>query len=130
MHIFVKRIRPYTNTDNFAEMTDFDTASWTYEDFLAFAMLYAANVDIDVASREKKLIIDKVGRDKYALASKCFNSCNDYERLQTILSLKSRFYPNEEEKEKVLRNIKELFLADGKFEQIEKSLLLSLRRFM
>lgn len=111
-------------------MAEFDTSNWIYDDFLAFALLYAANVDIDVAAKERNLIIEKVGREKYARAAKCFNQCNDYERLQTILSLKERFFPNEEEKEKVLRNIKEMFLADGKFEQIEKSLLLSLRRFM
>jgi thiosulfate/3-mercaptopyruvate sulfurtransferase len=111
-------------------MAEFDTTNWSYDDFLAFVLLYAANVNIDLASREKQLIIDKVGREKYAKASKCFASCNDYERLQTIISMKDRFYPTEQEKEKVLRNIKELFLADGKFDHLEKSLLLSLKRFM
>ncbi|MBC8342930.1 MAG: hypothetical protein ISR55_02335 [Bacteroidetes bacterium] len=111
-------------------MADINTTNWTYDDFLAFALLYAANADIDIANKEKMLIIEKVGREKYALASQSFNKCNDYERLQLILSLKQRFYPNEEDKEKVIRNVKEMFLADGKFEHIEKNLLLSLRRFM
>ena len=107
-----------------------DTTKWTYEEFLGFILLYAANADITIAEQEKKMIENKVGQEQFEKAKSWFNKSNDYERLQAILSLKPRFYPTEEEKKKIIKNIQEVFLADGKFDQVEKSLLLCLQRFM
>lgn len=107
-----------------------DINNWTYQEFKAFVLLYAAYADLKLEESEIQLIIEKVGDETYNRISGNIQEMNDYEKLQTILSFKERFFPNQEKKEAILKDIQEIVMADNKLQHIEQGLLYCLKRLM
>ncbi|HPD65935.1 MAG TPA: hypothetical protein P5050_09425 [Bacteroidia bacterium] len=104
--------------------------NWTYDEFLAFTLLYASSVDAKISDDEVKLIICKVGDDVCNKMFKEFSKLNEYERLQTILSFKELYFKDDKQKQKLLSDIKQLFLVDKKFDNLERGILFYLNRLL
>jgi hypothetical protein len=101
---------------------------WTYNEFLAFILLYAAHADFDVTREEKEILFSKVGVDEYRSIKKSFDSKNDYERLQTIKLFREDYFSDDAGIEKLLSDLKELFLADEEYNSVENAVFLGLKR--
>ncbi len=101
-----------------------------YQEFLAYLFLYGASADLVIKENEIALILERVGKEKYERARELFEGKSDYERLQFILSHKSVHFPNEEDKEKVLAQLKELFLADKDFSIMEQNIFRILQKIL
>ena len=99
-------------------------------EFLAFLFLYAAAADQVLTQTEVELIADKVGKDRIRKAKSQFDSLSDYERIEFILAHKEQYFPNEEQKNALLKELKDIFLADNVFSVQEQNLFRALNRLM
>lgn len=103
---------------------------WEYQDFLAFVLMYAAYADMEVVQDEIDAIESRVGHDKFVQARKIMDKLNDVERLDLILSFREKYFPSEDDHEKLYADMKEIFLADGKYNQLEHTVLRYLKRIL
>jgi len=104
--------------------------NWTYNEFLAFTLLYVSSVDARIEKEEIQVIICKVGEEVCKKINSEFNEMNEYERLQTILSYREKYYSSPEQKSELLENIRQLFLADNKIDSFEQGVMLYLKRLL
>jgi len=93
---------------------------WTYEEFRAFAMLFAANADGHITADEENLIAQTLLPEQYARVKKCFLECPDSEALDVILSYKEKYCTTPADKERLLADMKMIYEAHNGFEQIER----------
>lgn len=104
--------------------------TWNQNEFLAFALLYAAHVDIDFSEEEKVKIKKLVNEETYNKIYTTFIEMSDYKALETILSYKGLYYPTIARKNELLYQMKLLFEADGELSIMERELLQFLDKLM
>jgi len=104
--------------------------TWSYDEFVAFLLIYIANVDMDFAEEEKVMIRTKVGDAVFEKMVIIFESMSDYQAYETILSYKNIYYPSPETKAVLLEKMQDLFHADAEFNIMEKELFHFLERMM
>jgi len=102
--------------------------NWTNNEFKAYILLYAANADYIVTDTEKDIILELVDQKQYHTIYAELNYDNDYTSIQKIQYNIEKFNYSENDIKKLLSEIKELFLSDGKFDYLEKYMLKSLER--
>lgn len=105
-------------------------SSWTYKEFLAYLLLYAANADFVVTEEEKEMLFSRIYTQEYEIIHKDFENENDYTRLQTIISFREKYYKDEVSREKLLKDLKDMFLADQKYNSVEKAIFMGLRKIL
>lgn len=94
--------------------------NWTYEEFHAFAMLFAANADGNITADEESLIAPSLSPTQYSDIKMQFRQCSDAEALDVILSYKEKFCKTPADKEKILADMRDIYEAHNGFEQIEQ----------
>lgn len=94
--------------------------NWTYEEFHAFAMLFAANADGNITADEEVLIAPSLTASQYSDIKMLFRQCSDAEALDIILSYKEKFCKTPADKERILADMREIYEAHNGFEQIER----------
>ena len=103
---------------------------WSYEEFLAFVLMYAAYADNEFVEEELDEIIKRVGFEKEEQARKIINKLSDSERIDLILSFREKYFPTEADHEKLYDDMKSIFQADGRYNQLEKAVLMYLKRIL
>ena len=103
---------------------------WSYEDFLAFVLMYAAYADLEVLEEETDLIEQQVGHERTVLAKKIMDKLNDNERIDLIISFREKYFPTDEDHAKLFEDMKRIFLADGNYNQLEKAIMMYLKRLL
>ena len=104
--------------------------SWSFDEFLAFLLIYASHADINFSKEEKDLILRKVTPETFEKMYNHFMKLTDYQALESILSYKDLYYATNGEKVHLFDELKDLFHADGEFSSLEKELLMFLERLM
>jgi hypothetical protein len=104
--------------------------SWTYADFQAFLLLYAAASDLNIKEVELESLIQKTGYSAYKAVLPVFQAQSDYERLQTILYFKPRYFAGPGEAERVLSDIRAIYELDSHVDQTEQGIYLLLRKIL
>ncbi|TSA27606.1 MAG: TerB family tellurite resistance protein [Bacteroidetes bacterium] len=107
-----------------------NTSDWTYNQFLAYLLLYAAHADTKLTDEEKEVIFSRTGTHNYHAVKTHFGHANDYERLQVILGFRDSYFPDEHSRKKLLKNLHELFLSDYEFSAAEQGFLLGIKRVL
>lgn len=107
-----------------------DKPQWSYNEFLAYLLLYAANADFEINEEERKLLLSGLNTYDYNKISKAFDKCNDYERLQIIGTYRDLYYPDDESKEKILNDLRNVFLADEEYNSVERAVFMGLRKVL
>jgi len=102
----------------------------SYNEFLAFTLLYVSSVDSKIDDNEIQIIICKVGNDICKKIQNEFDKLNEYERLQMILSYKNQYFSSSEQKEKLLNDVKEVFLSDNRLDNFEQGVMVYLKRLL
>ncbi len=87
-------------------------ALWSYNDFLAFLLIYAASADFTITNEECTRLAMETGYDSYRKTLPVFEAQSDYERLQTILYFKPRYFSTPEEVEKILTEVQNMYNVD------------------
>jgi len=104
--------------------------SWSYNEFLAYLLLYAASADFEITEEEKEVLFSKVNEEEYKHIVKDFNAVNDWDRLQAIISFREQYYNDEAAREKLFKDLKEMFLADEKYTNLERCVFIGLSRIL
>lgn len=103
---------------------------WSYEDFLAFVLMYAAYADMELLDEEVELMEERVGHERTVMAKRIMDKLNDNERISVILSFRDKFFPTKEDHDKLFADMKSIFLADGNYNQLEKVVLMYLKKIL
>ncbi len=107
-----------------------DELKWSYNEFLAFLLIYISHVDMEFAEEEKAMIKKNVGIQAYEKMLAEFEEMSDYKAYETILSYKGVYFPTVEQKNELIDKMNELFHADAEFNIMEKELLHFLDKMM
>lgn len=107
-----------------------DELKWSYNEFLAFLLIYISHVDMEFVDEEKAMIRTKVGEASFEKMCIEFDSMSDYKAYETILAYKGVYYPTNEQKQEIVEKMKDLFHADMDFNIMEKELLHFLEKMM
>lgn len=106
-------------------MSDNFETSWNKKEFKAYVLLYCSQADFSENNAERGVIVGKVGRDNYNHIHEEIENDNDYTRIQKIIAAAKRLDYNHE---RLLADMKEVFFADGDFDEVEKGIYLMLKR--
>ena len=94
--------------------------NWTNNEFKAYILLYAANADYVVSETEKDIIEELIDKKQLHKISTELKYDNDIQSIKKIEYCLKKFNYSKEEKEILLEEIKNLFLSDGDYNQLEK----------
>ena len=108
----------------------YDIDQWTYEDFLAFVLMYAGYSDNILKPDEQEAIERMVGEGKASMAKKVINKLNDQEQIELILSFKEKYFATKEAQEKMYADMTKIYHSDGVFNQIERIALMYLKKLI
>jgi len=97
--------------------------NWTYEEFHAFVMLYAANTDGHITREEEELIIPTLTAAEYTRIKSVFMACDDADALDIIFSYRDQYCQTKADKDRILTDMVEICEANSGLEQIERGVL-------
>jgi len=86
----------------------FQTNNWTYAEFHAFVMLYAANSDGRITLDEENLIAPTLTAEEYKRINSIFMACDDADALDIIFSFKDQYCQTQADKDKILADMQEI----------------------
>ena len=76
------------------------------------------------------MFFSKVSFDDYKHFMRAFEKASDNEVLKIIEHFKPTYFPDEVSFDKLMNDLKEMFLADERYNSIERAAYLGLRRLM
>jgi len=104
--------------------------NWTEEEFKAYLCIYAAESNFEYHVKEKELIESKFNSETINKIKEETDGLNDYQRSHIIIEyVKSKDY-SQEQLEKMLAEMKEVYLSDGNFDKYEQSIYNMLKKIM
>lgn len=103
---------------------------WTKNEFLAYVLLYAAHCDYFEDSKELQFIFSKVDDQTFHRIHTEVVVDSEEKKLNKIQQYISDNYLTQTEKEAVLRDIKQVFFADGTVDIFEKNLYAVLKKII
>ena len=102
----------------------------TKEEFRTYCLLYAANADFNITKQEIIAIGAKIAPEDFIRVYNWFEADSDMERIETIQSNKVQYINNDDEKNSLIKELKEVFFADGVFDSVEKSIFFMLKKLL
>tara|TARA_Y100000768_G_scaffold387793_1_gene380308 strand:+ start:2143 stop:2478 length:336 start_codon:yes stop_codon:yes gene_type:complete len=107
-----------------------DHTNWSEEEFKAYLCLYAADSNFEFHTEEKKLIESKFSPEVIAKIKEVTDDLNDHQRSRIIVDyVKSKKY-TESQIDELLKEMKEVYLSDGSFDQYEQSIYNMLKKII
>lgn len=94
--------------------------TWSYDEFHAFVMLYAANVDGHITQEETNLITPTLEPEAYKSVYGIFKQLDDSRALDVILSYREKYCATPADRQKILSDMVKIYEANSVFEQIER----------
>lgn len=103
---------------------------WTRDELVAYILLFAAHSDFKEDNHERNVIISKVDMQTFQEIHDEFDSDNDYQGIQKIMtSLKQHNY-SKDDIDVLITDIKVLFFSDGNFDITEQNMLRFLEKLL
>lgn len=96
-----------------------DTDHWDKSDYLAFALLYLAEIDGVLEPEELRYIIARLGKDHLDHILEASANCSDIECIGLLKEMRPRFYPGEIGLDSLRLEMQELCNVDGRFSNME-----------
>ena len=103
---------------------------WTKKELHAYILIWCLNADFIKQEDEVELILSKIDTSTYKKMNKEFRHDNDYQSIEKIKMALSKYEYTSTELHQITNDMKELFLADGKFDSVEKNLNRALMRIL
>ena len=97
--------------------------TWEQIDYLAFALIFAANADLEISDKEWEYLDDKLDHKFYEEAQEHYEEWTDYQNAQVLQEGREKYFPGKEGKEQLLDEIQNLFKADEEFNVLEENML-------
>ena len=102
--------------------------SWTKVEFMAYLLIYAAQVNQIETEEEKEFIGSRFDSKLLKKIYKEINSDNDYQRIQKVMVYTYQNNYLSQDLDDLLHEIKELLLCDGRFDATEQALYYYLKK--
>lgn len=107
-----------------------ENVNWNKNQFLAYILLYAAHCNYFEDSKELNFILSKVDDDSfYKIHTEIVVDSED-KKLKKIQQYISENKLSQSEKEAILKDIKQVFFADGTVDILEKELFATLKKIL
>jgi len=103
---------------------------WSKNELQAYILLYCANANFVEKPAEIDLIKSKVDTTRYKAIHQEFDNDNDYQSIEKIIDAVNRLNLSDKQTDKMILEIKELFMADGDFDAAEKALFSGLKHIL
>jgi hypothetical protein len=103
---------------------------WTKDELSAYLLLYCANANFVESEEEIKLIRSKVSPAKYRSIHEAFEQDNDYQSARKIQLAVQQLGLSPKEIDGLIQEMRQLFFADGDFEQAEKAVFLGIKHLL
>ena len=110
--------------------TGLDNSHWTYNEFLAFLMIYGAEMNQVLTPEELNFIKTRTGIEDIEKIKSSVDSISDAEALEAIDDYKSRFLSTPESKSKVKTDLEGLLNTPGNHSQFEKVVVHLIERLL
>lgn len=107
-------------------MSENSYQNWTYEEFIAFTMLYASFEDGEISDDEAEIISEKIGKETYRKLRKVLDSNINFDNIEIILELKDKYIKTDEDLESLFVAIDKIIEVDGEVTQFEKDMINSI----
>lgn len=104
--------------------------NWTYDDFLAYLLIYASHADFMVSREEIAKIVGEVGRSEYATISAFFDKQSDADHANTIALLGARFCGDADCRNKLINELQDLLFADKHYRTEEQAFFYGVKRLL
>ncbi|MBV6652933.1 MAG: TerB family tellurite resistance protein [Mameliella sp.] len=103
---------------------------WTYDEFSAFAMFYAASIDGEVDPEEEALIKQRLDADCYLKIKAEFEKCSDAQVINTIMDYQPKYMSDEAGVNRLLGDLKGIFEADHRYTAVEREIMRLFKRLL
>ncbi|MDB5284699.1 MAG: hypothetical protein JWO06_3774 [Bacteroidota bacterium] len=97
-----------------------DDSAWSYNEFLAFLMVYGAQMNYTLSKEELEFIKQKTGIQDIEKIKAKVDSINDIEAVEIIDDYKNSFLSTPESKLKAKRDLEAMLKTPGTHSQLEK----------
>jgi lipopolysaccharide export system protein LptC len=104
--------------------------NWNYDEFKAYVLLEASHGDMVFSQDEQEVITKELSKDTYKKIYDEFSKDADYERIQKIIDAAKFHCDTADKKMELIDNVKGIFESDGVFDQMEKNLLMFLKKLL
>lgn len=104
--------------------------NWTQEELMVYILIWCANADFIESEEEVAFILSKVNEDTYKKMHKEFHQSNDKLSLDKISETFEKLDLSSSDITQVFADVKELFMADGKYSYLEKNLNRGLNKLL
>ena len=107
-----------------------ENTSWTYNEFLAFLMVYGAQLDTDLPTEELDFIKNRTGISDIEKIKKYVEGVSDIEALDIIETYRKQYFDTKEKEEKVRLDLESLLKTDSNHTQLEQAVIHLLKRII
>ena len=102
--------------------------TWTKDEFLAYLLIYAAQINQLETAEEKEFIESRFDSKTLKKIYQEINNDNDYQRIQKVMVYTYQNNYLSQDLYDLLKEIKELLLCDGRFDATEQALYYYLKK--
>ena len=104
--------------------------SWSEKEFRAYLFLYAADSNFEYNAAEKSLIESKIDSKTIESIKSATDDLDDFQRSKIITDYIKLKNIKQKKLDQMLNEIKEVYNADGRFDQYEQSIFKMLTKQM
>ncbi|MCL7762797.1 hypothetical protein MPF19_05165 [Polaribacter sp. Z014] len=104
--------------------------NWTKEEFQTYVLLYAAQSNYIETESESSYILSKVNEAIFNRIHTEIVHDNDYQAMEKIKSYLADNKYTTEDKENLLKDIKNVFFADGSVDILERNVFIFLKKII
>lgn len=102
----------------------------TKKDFKSFILICAASSDFNISEEEHEYIIELIPEERYRALKRIADRCSDFECVNIIAEHKDKYIKTPQEKEALLEEMVELFKSDHNYSNLERNMLLAIKRIL
>jgi hypothetical protein len=106
------------------------SVNWTNKEFKTYVLLYAAQSNYIETESESEYILSKVDEAIFNSIHTEIVHDNDYQSMEKIKNYLSENEYSIEDKESLLKDIKNVFFADGSVDVLERNVFLFLKKII
>lgn len=107
-----------------------DSNSWSYNEFLAFLLVYGAQLDTSLPQEELDFIKNRTGITDIEKIKKQVASVSDIEALDIIEAYRKKYLDTKEKEDKVRQDLEGLLNSESRYAQLEKAVIHLLERII
>lgn len=107
-----------------------DNSQLTKKEFIAFLLLFAANIDANINTDEIEYISKHLPKSKFEDLYKLFKDCSDNNCIDLICDYTELYFRTKEEKEALLTEVAVLLILDDKLSAVESHFINVMRNIL